>query len=156
MTHRSSAGNCPWESGASRQFDRKKRRHARAGHRAKIVGVISSHATTHAEPIAAGRVVAAPMTAVLANGRTCRVADTSALPALMAHLDHVVKVNDEAVVQAMRHLFEDTHNVAEGAGAASFATAWQERESLKDLAVGTTLCGGNMDSAVIARVLSRV
>jgi threonine dehydratase len=53
----------------------------------------------------------------------------------------------------MRDLFTDTHNVAEGAGAASFAAAMQERESLRGQVVGTTLCGGNVDARVFAQVL---
>ena len=54
----------------------------------------------------------------------------------------------------MRDLYADTHNVAEGAGAASFAAAMQERASLRGQVVGTTLCGGNVDSAVLAGVLA--
>jgi threonine dehydratase len=45
--------------------------------------------------------------------------------------------------------------VGEGAGAASLAAAMQQRERLQGQVVGTTLCGGNVDSAVFARVLSR-
>ena len=123
------------------------------GHKARIVGVVSAHATTYADSIKAGCVVEAPVTTELADGMACRVADAAALDVLMAHLDHVVKVSDSEVAQAMRHLFEDTHNVAEGAGAASFAAAWQERDRIKGLEVGTTLCGGNVDSAVFSRVL---
>ncbi len=124
------------------------------GHKARIVGVVSAHATTYADSLAAGRVVEAPVTTELADGMACRVADAAALEVLMAHLDHVVKVSDAEVAQAMRHLFEDTHNVAEGAGAASFAAAWLERDRLKGLVVGTTLCGGNVDSAVFSKVLA--
>ena len=47
----------------------------------------------------------------------------------------------------------DTHNVAERAGAASFAAAMQERAALKGKVVGTTLCGSNVDASVFARVL---
>jgi threonine dehydratase len=56
-----------------------------------------------------------------------RVADADALAVLTQHLDHIVQVSDAEVAQAMRDLFTDTHNVAEGAGAASFAAAMQER-----------------------------
>lgn len=126
------------------------------GHRARIVGVVSSHATTFADSLAVGRVVEAPVSTVLADGMACRVADAEALVVLQPHLDHLVKVSDEEVAQAMRAIFADTHNAAEGAGAASFAAAWQEREQLKGLVVGTTLCGGNVDSAVFAEVLSGV
>lgn len=124
------------------------------GHRARIVGVVSRHATTYADSIAAGRVVEAPVTTRLADGMACRVADAEALAILAPHLDHVVKVSDDEVAQAMRAVFADTHNVAEGAGAAAFAAAMQERETLGGQTVGITLCGGNVDSATFAQVLS--
>ncbi|MDP3205583.1 MAG: pyridoxal-phosphate dependent enzyme, partial [Hydrogenophaga sp.] len=92
---------------------------------------------------------------VLADGMACRVADQAALDVLAPHLDHIVQVTDTEVAEAMRMLFADTHNVAEGAGAASFAAAWQERASLKGRVVGTTLCGGNVDSDMLATVLKR-
>ena len=124
------------------------------GHPVRIVGVISAHATTYADSLAAGRVVASAVTTVLADGMACRVADQAALDVLAPHLDHIVQVTDTEVAAAMRALFADTHNVAEGAGAASFAAAWREREMLKGQVVGTTLCGGNVDSATLASVLN--
>jgi threonine dehydratase len=123
------------------------------GHRARIIGVVSAHATTYADSLLAGCVVEAPVTTVLADGMACRVADAQALAVLSTHLDRVVQVSDNEVALAMRAIFADTHNVAEGAGAASFAAAWQERDRLKGQVVGTTLCGGNVDSAVLAAVL---
>ena len=124
------------------------------GHRARIVGVVSAHATTYADSLAAGRVVEAPVSTVLADGMACRVADAEALEVLSEHLDGIVQVTDDEVGQAMRAIFADTHNVAEGAGAASFAAAWQQRAQLQGQVVGTTLCGGNVDSAVLAAVLT--
>ena len=125
------------------------------GHAVRIVGVVSAHATTYADSLAAGRVVSSPVSTVLADGMACRVADQAALDVLAPHLDHLVRVTDTEVAEAMRMVFADTHNVAEGAGAASFAAAWQERSALKGQVVGTTLCGGNVDSQTLAEVLSR-
>ena len=122
-------------------------------HTVRIVGVVSAHATTYADSLAAGRVVESPVSTVLADGMACRVADAAALEVLTPHLERIVQVTDQEVAEAMRMLFADTHNVAEGAGAASFAAAWKERESLKGKVVGTTLCGGNVDSTVLAAVL---
>jgi threonine dehydratase len=119
----------------------------------RIVGVVSAHATTYADSLAAGHVVEAPVTTQLADGMACRIADQTALDILLPHLDRIVQVTDDEVAQAMRDLYADTHNVAEGAGAASFAAAMQERERLKGQVVGTTLCGGNVDSATLASVL---
>ena len=125
------------------------------GHRARVVGVVSSHATTYADSIAAGHVVESPVTTQLADGMACRVADQGALDILRPHLDHIVQVSDDAVAAAMRHLFTDTHNVAEGAGAAALAAALQEREQLRGQVVGLALTGGNVDASVLAQVLAR-
>lgn len=120
----------------------------------RIVGVVSAHATTYADSLAARQVVQAPVTTQLADGMACRIADPAALAILLPHLDRIVKVTDSEVAQAMRELYADTHNVAEGAGAASFAAAMKERAQLAGQVVGTTLCGGNVDSATLAKVLT--
>ena len=124
------------------------------GHRARIVGVVSTGATTYADSMAAGHVVEAPVSTRLADGMAVRRADADALAVLREHLDHIVQVSDAEVAQAMRDLFTDTHNVAEGAGAAAFAAAMQERARLAGQVVGVTLCGGNVDASVFAQVLS--
>ncbi|MGA8516155.1 MAG: threonine dehydratase [Burkholderiaceae bacterium] len=124
------------------------------GHKAKIIGVVSSHATSYADSIAAGRVVESPVTTVLADGMACRIADQAALDILIKHIDRIVQVTDTEVAAAMRAIYADTHNVAEGAGAASFAAAMQERAQRKGQVVGTTLCGGNVDADMFAKVLA--
>ena len=125
------------------------------GHRARIVGVVSSHATTYADSLAAGRVVEAPATTQLADGMAVRRADAGALAVLREHLDHIVQVSDGEVAAAMRAIYVDTHNVAEGAGAAAFAAVMQERERLRGQSVGVSLTGGNVDAAVLASVLQK-
>jgi threonine dehydratase len=124
------------------------------GMKTRIVGVVSAHATTYADSLAAGRVVEAAVSTELADGMACRIAEADALDIMARELDHVVRVSDAEVAQAMRMLFADTHNVAEGAGAAGFAAAWQERATLRGQVVGTTLSGANVDSARFARVLA--
>jgi threonine dehydratase len=129
---------------------------AALGHRARIVGVVSAHATTYADSLAAGHVVEAPVTTLLADGMACRVADAEALAILQGNIDHIVQVTDAEVAQAMRDIFACTHNVAEGAGAAAFAAAMQERAQLAGQTVGLALSGGNVDSATLADVLRNV
>jgi threonine dehydratase len=125
------------------------------GHSVKLIGVVSAHAATYAESFLAGAVVEATVSTVLADGMAVRRADPHALVILKAGLERLVKVDDGQIAQAMRDLYTDTHNLAEGAGAASFAAAWSEKDQLKGLKVGTTLCGGNVDSALFGRVLSQ-
>ena len=123
------------------------------GHGVRVVGVVSSHATTYADSVAAGRVVEAPVTTQLADGMACRVADAAALTIIAPHIDHIVQVSDNEVAAAMRAIFTDTHNVAEGAGAAAFAAALQEKDRLAGQTVGVALTGGNVEADIFSQVL---
>ncbi len=127
---------------------------AHTGARSKLVGVVSAHATAYLDSFKTGKLTEAPVTTVLADGMACRVPDAESLEVVLREADDVVAVTDAEVAQAMRVLFADTHNVAEGAGAAALAAAMQQRDALQGKVVGVTLCGGNVDSEVFARVLA--
>lgn len=124
------------------------------GLKTKIVGVVSSHARAYAESFTARRPVEAPVTTRLADGMACRSPEPQALEIMWQHVARMVEVTDEEVAQAMGLLFECTHNVAEGAGAASLAAAMQERTRLAGRKVGVVLSGGNVDRNVFAGVLA--
>ncbi|MBX3660421.1 MAG: threonine dehydratase [Ramlibacter sp.] len=127
---------------------------AHTGARCKLVGVVSAHATAYLDSFRAGKLLEAPVTTRLADGMACRVPDAESLEVVLREADDVVAVTDAEVAQAMRVLFADTHNVAEGAGAAGLAAAMQQRERLQGRRVGVALTGGNVDSEVFARVLA--
>ncbi len=127
---------------------------AHTGVSSALVGVVSTHATSYLDSFRAGRVIAAPVTTVLADGMACRVAEQEALEVVRREAEDVVAVSDDEVAQAMRALFSDTHNVAEGAGAAGLAAAMQQRGRLAGRSVGVVVTGGNIDSDMFARVLS--
>jgi threonine dehydratase len=124
------------------------------GARSALVGVVSAHATTYLDSFLARRVVEAPVSTRLADGMACRIADEEALEIVLREAEDVLAVTDEEVAHAMRVLFADTHNVAEGAGAAGLAAAMLQRERWQGRTVGVPLTGGNVDSDVFARVLS--
>jgi threonine dehydratase len=120
----------------------------------QIVGVVAALAPTFARSFAARRVVEAPVSTVLGDGMACRKPDPEALSIVLANVSRIVEVSDAELAGAMRRIFAMTHNVAEGAGAAAFAAAWRERESLAGRRVGLALTGGNVDSDVFADVLA--
>ena len=128
---------------------------AYTGVRTRLIGVVSTHATTYLDSVAQRRVVEAPVTTQLADGMACRIADQQALDIVLAQAHEVIAVSDGEVAHAMRVLFADTHNVAEGAGAAGLAGAIQQRERWQGQSVGVALSGGNVDSDVFARVLAQ-
>ncbi len=126
---------------------------AHTGAATRIVGVVSAHATAYQQSFREGRLIEAPVSTLLADGMACRVPDAQALAVIRREVDDVIAVTDEQVAQAMRALFADTHNVAEGAGAAALAGALLQREKWAGRCIGLPLTGGNVDSAVFAQVL---
>ena len=120
----------------------------------RIVGVVSTGAPAYALSLAAGQPVSHAVSTVLADGMACRTPEPDALAMLQRGLHGVVSVSDAEVAAAMRQLFETTHQVAEGAGAAALAAAWQQRESLAGQHAGLILSGGNVDRDVYAGALA--
>lgn len=121
--------------------------------RTRIVGVVSAHARCYALSAQAGRAIESPVTTVLADGLACRVPDPLSLDVVRRFVERVIEVTDDEIAAAMRTLYGATHNVAEGAGAASLAGAVNERALLAGLKVGLTLSGGNVDAELFVRVL---
>jgi threonine dehydratase len=119
----------------------------------KIVGVVADGAPAYALSFEAGRSVSAPVTTLLGDGMACRVPHEESLAVILQNVDHIVRVSEEELRQAMKIYFTDTHNVVEGAGAAGLAAALKERQSLKGKRVGLVISGGNVDHDVFAKVL---
>jgi threonine dehydratase len=119
----------------------------------KIVGVVSAAAPAYARSLALGRAVSHDVTTRIADGIACRTPDNSALEIIGAGIDRIVEVTDDEVEEAMRALFSDTHNVVEGAGAASLAALLQERSRLRGLTTAIVLTGANIDPQPFARIL---
>jgi threonine dehydratase len=61
----------------------------------------------------------------------------------------IVTVTDDEVAAAIRAYWQDTHNLAEGAGAAPLAALLQERDAMRGRRVGVILCGGNIDLELV-------
>jgi threonine dehydratase len=120
----------------------------------KIVGVVSSEAPAYARSLRLGTLVSHDVTTRIADGIACRTPDADAFDIIRARADHVIEVTDDEVEEAMRALFADTHNVAEGAGAASLAAVLQERTKLRGLTVGIVVTGANVDPEPFARILA--
>ena len=127
------------------------------GLKVDVIGVVSANAPAYALSFEAGKVIEAPATTKLADGMACRTPDADALAIIRRGVKEVILVTDEEIADAMRIYFSDTHNVAEGAGAAPLAAAMKQiRAGARDLQgqiIGLPLCGGNVDSDVYARVL---
>ena len=120
----------------------------------EIVGVVSERFPAYALSLQRGMPVETQAAETIADGVAVRVPDPGALAAIRAGAARVVSISEEDIRQAMRWIFTDTHNVAEGAGAAAVAAVAAERERLRGKRVAAILSGGNVDAAVFAAVLA--
>ncbi len=123
------------------------------GRRAAIIGVVAERANAYALSFAAGKPVATNSADTLADGLAVRVPDADALDIIRAGVERIVTVSDDEILAAMGHYFTDTHNIAEGAGAAPLAALLKERETMRGRKVGLILSGGNLDRALYLRAL---
>ena len=124
------------------------------GLRTEVVGVVASGAPAYALSYAAGRPVATASALTIADGIACRVPDPEALEIIGKGASRVATVTDDEIQAAMRHLFSDTHNAAEGAGAAALAALLKERDRMRGRRVALILSGGNVDREVFAETLN--
>ena len=120
----------------------------------KIVGVVSTEAPAYALSFAAGKVVPTNSANTMADGMAVRGPDAEALSIILKGADRIVQVSDAEVTSAMRAYYEDTHQLTEGAGAASLAALMQERDRMKGRRIGLILSGGNIDREVYLRTLA--
>jgi threonine dehydratase len=124
------------------------------GLKIEIVGVVAANAPTYALSFAAGKPVVSNSADTFAGGLAVRVPDAAALDIIRRHVARIVTVTEAEMRQAMRIIFSDTHNLAEGAGAAPFAAALQERGKLAGKKVAVIQSGGNIDRALFAEILA--
>ena len=120
----------------------------------RIVGVVSTEAPAMALSLEAGRIVTTTTAHTFADGMACREPDPAAFEIVRAGAERIVRVADAQVAEAIRAYWTDTHNLAEGAGAAPLAALLAEREAMRGRKVGVILCGGNIDLPLAMRVLA--
>jgi threonine dehydratase len=123
------------------------------GHKAQVFGVVSDRANTYKLSLDAGRLVPTNSALTFADGMAVRIPDAQAFAIMQAGMAGLIEVTDDAVADAIRALYTDTHTLAEGAGAAAFAALMRERDKLKGKRVAVIVSGQNIDRPWMATVL---
>ena len=119
----------------------------------RVVGVVSTGAAAAKLSFEAGVIRETASADTFADGLAVRKPIAEAFAVYAQGAARIVSVTDEQIAEAMRVYYTDTHNLAEGAGAAALAALIQEREMMRGKRVGVILSGGNIDRSVYARVI---
>ncbi|WP_077048457.1 threonine dehydratase [Pseudomonas sp. KK4] len=119
-----------------------------------VVGVVSTEAAAAKLSFDGGEICETPSANTFADGLAVRKPIPEAFAVYAAGAARIVSVSDAQIAEAMRVYYTDTHNLAEGAGAAALAALMQERESMQGKKVGVVLSGGNVDRSVYAKIIA--
>jgi threonine dehydratase len=120
----------------------------------RIVGVVAKAANAYRLSLGVGHIVPTNSAHTFADGMAVRVPDATALDVIRRGAERIVEVSEDEIAEAIRALYADTHNCAEGAGAAALAALMQERERLKGRRAAVILTGQNIDRDWMASVLA--
>jgi threonine dehydratase len=123
------------------------------GSRAAVIGVQAAGADAFARSWRTGERVVGERVATFAEGMATRVTFDLPFGILQHRLDDVVTLSEDELAEGVRIALRTTHNLAEGAGAASIAAALKLRDRLRGKKVVCVMSGGNIDAATLARVL---
>jgi threonine dehydratase len=117
---------------------------------AQAVGAAAQHDAWHAR---------APRTTehadTFAEGVATRSTYELTFPALVEGLTDFVTLTEAEIAEGVRMILSTTHNLVEGAGAMGVMAALKLRDRLTGKRVAVAFCGGNLDSAVLRRILNR-
>jgi threonine dehydratase len=124
------------------------------GLKTEIVGVVPQEANAYRLSFDAGQVVPVNQVATFADGAAVRVPDETAFALIKAGAARIVEVAEDDIAQAVRIYHEDTHNLAEGAGALALAALAKEKAQINGRKAGVILSGGNIDRGWAADILA--
>lgn len=123
------------------------------GLKTEVVGVVSTEAAAAKLSFEARDLRETASANTFADGLAVRKPVPEAFAIYAAGAARIVAVSEAQISEAMRIYYSDTHNLAEGAGAAALAALIQERDAMQGRKVGVILSGGNVDMSVYARVI---
>jgi threonine dehydratase len=124
------------------------------GSKARVIGVQASGADAFTRSWRTGERVVAQSAATFAEGIATRTTFDLTFGILREHLDDVVTLEEEELREGIRLALRTTHNLAEGAGAASLAALVKLRDQLAGKTVACVMSGGNITNEMLQQVLS--
>jgi threonine dehydratase len=123
------------------------------GSKAKIIGVGAANADAVYRSWKGPDRVIGTSADTFAEGVATRVTFDLPFGIYKKHLDDFVQLSEEEMAEGVRMALQTTHNLAEGAGAASMAAAYKRRAQLQGLRVVCIMSGGNIDRAKLKWIL---
>ncbi len=120
----------------------------------KIIGVVAKNANAAKLSFDTGKVMETETANTFADGCAIRITHPDAFEYYSNGAERIVEIEEDAIAEAVRIYWQDTHNLTEGAAALPLAAMIQEKEIMQGKSVGLILTGGNMDLDEAASILA--
>jgi threonine dehydratase len=125
------------------------------GSKARVIGVQAAGADAFARSWRGPSRVTADRIDTFAEGLATRVTFDLTFEILKRELDDIVTLTEPELEEGVRLALRTTHNLAEGAGAASLMAAVKLKDQLRGKKVVCVMSGGNMNTDVLTRILRK-
>uniref|UniRef100_A0A7S2KQU6 Tryptophan synthase beta chain-like PALP domain-containing protein n=1 Tax=Leptocylindrus danicus TaxID=163516 RepID=A0A7S2KQU6_9STRA len=126
---------------------------------AKIIGVEPEFCPSYINALKAGKPVVTETTPTLADGLAVPLVGSHAFEVARHYVDECVTTTEKEIAIAVLRLIENEKMVVEGGGASGLAALLPggklDRADLKGKNIVVPLCGGNIDTTVLGRVMDR-
>jgi threonine dehydratase len=119
----------------------------------RIVGVQAAGADAFTRSWRSGERIVGEQAATFAEGMATRVTFDFTFDILRKGLDDIVTLSEDELAEGVRLALRATHNLAEGAGAAPLMAALRTRDTWRGRTAVCVMSGGNLDTAVLRRLL---
>lgn len=113
--------------------------------RSRVIGVEPSAADDAARSLRSGTLQSVRDPETIADGARTPSLGNVTFPLVLKHVDDIVTVSEEAIIRAMRFLWERMKLVVEPTGALALAALLDGAVSAEGLRVGVIISGGNVD-----------
>ena len=128
---------------------------AALGHAVDVIGVVADAFQTYPRSLHAGEPILTEPADSIADGLAVRLANPQALAIIKKGVSRIVTVGENAILGAIGEMAKQTDNLVEGAGAASLAGAFLDRDThVQDDQIGIVASGGNLEAKVLTRALA--
>ena len=111
----------------------------------RVIGVEPALADDVAQSFRAGRRISIPTPATIADGLRTNCTGEKNFPIIQQYVDDIVTVSEEAIVAAMREIWETLQILVEPSAAVPYAAIRTGRVDARGRRVGIILTGGNID-----------
>jgi threonine dehydratase len=124
------------------------------GKKTRVIGVQAVEADAFTRSWRGPERVSTERIGTFAEGLATRYTFDLTFSILKRELDDIVTLSEAELKEGVRMALRATHNLAEGAGAATLAAAMKLRDQLRGKKVVCVMSGGNMNKAVLQRILN--